>query len=163
MNKTVQDLSGDFKSKNDEINTIKSQNKYIQSSLTELRSFIEKAKNLEDLKQKDVSFKAFFANLEEIKAEATELQQTSENNMQSVSDLLEEANFSLKSSNLDLESLNVKVDSLKDLYVNHDETYQELRQKCNQADIRASNVTKLSNKWSQEVIGILLLFFLILF
>lgn len=102
MNKTVQDLSSDFESKNDEIVKIKQQNKYIQSSLAELKSFIEKAKQLEDFKQKDVSFKAFFANLDDIKAETNELQQTSENNLQQVNDLLEEANLSLKSSNLDL-------------------------------------------------------------
>lgn len=106
---------------------------------------------MEDFKQKDVSFKAFFANLDDIKAETNELQQTSENNLQLVNDKLEEANLSLKSSNLDLGSLNTKVDSLKGMYVDHDQTYQELRQKCSEADLKASNVTALSKKWSQQV------------
>ena len=37
------------------------------------------------------------------------------------------------------------------MYADHDTRYTELRQKCHQADLQSSNLTALSQKWSEQV------------
>jgi len=69
MNGTVNGLHDEFKTKMDEIELIRAQNKYVQKSVVELRGFLEKAKSLESFKERDVTFKAFFNSLEQIREE----------------------------------------------------------------------------------------------
>jgi hypothetical protein len=75
----------------DNIESIKKKNTYIQKSLIELGALIEKAKSLEKFKDKDVGFKPYFDNLEQIRSETSIFQQNSTSALKQVQDLIEES------------------------------------------------------------------------
>ena len=75
-----------------EIEEIKSHNLYIQKSLVELKNLVDKAKNLEEFKEKDVTFNAYFSSLDQIKQDTSNLQSNTETNLKNMQTNIQEAN-----------------------------------------------------------------------
>ena len=92
LNKTAAGLSNSFHKQIKEIEEIKSHNLYIQKSLVELKNLVEKAKNLEEFKEKDVTFNAYFSSLDQIKLETSNLQSNTETNLKNMQTNIQEAN-----------------------------------------------------------------------
>jgi hypothetical protein len=123
-NKTVGDLKASFADHSSEIEAIKNKNAYIQKGLAEVKSYIEKAKSLEKFRDKDVEFKAYFDNLEQIRNETGHLQKNSATTLNQIENMIKEGQESLSSSNKDLSDLNSKVEDLQELYSDHETKYQ---------------------------------------
>lgn len=95
-NKTVHDLKNDFEYHSNEIESIKNKNFYIQKSLNELKALIDKAKNLEKFRDKDVEFKAYFDNLEQIRNETNALQASSSATLRAIENLIKQGEETLE-------------------------------------------------------------------
>lgn len=134
-----------------QIETIKSRNSYIHKSLNELRSLIDKAKNLERTKDKDVAFKAYYENLEQIRTETLSLQQNSGIVLENITKLIEEGHETLDKSSKELNDLTAKVEDLKELYNDHENKYSELKQKCSIAEKKTSEISTLALNWQSKV------------
>ncbi len=151
MNGTVNGLHDEFKTKMDEIELIRAQNKYVQKSVVELRGFLEKAKSLESFKERDVTFKAFFNSLEQIREENSVLQKNSDANLKTVKELLTSSEETLVESESDLARLEEKTDELRRIYSDHDELFKGLRDKCQLAEVRAADLSSVAERWSGQV------------
>lgn len=144
-------MSTKFNSQMKEIENIKSQKKYIKDSLAELRSNVNKVKNLEEFKEKDIEFSAFFNSLKQIENDSQVLQKTSNENLLNLKELIKDATKKLDESKDSLIDLDTSVADLKGLYGNHDEKYNELILLCGQAEQKSANITHLSRDWSDRV------------
>lgn len=87
-NATVQELMNSFQNQTNQVDSIKSKNTYIQNSLMELKSHIDKAKNLEKFRDRDVEFKAYYDNLEKIRNESAQLQVNSVNTLKEIEEVI---------------------------------------------------------------------------
>ena len=163
LNKTVEDLALKFNTQMKEIEKIKSQNKYIKDSLAELRDNVNRVKNLEEFKEKDVEFNAFFNSLKQIEDDSKVLQETSNNNLISLKELIQDAAEKLEESKDSLIDLDTSVAELEGLYGNHDAKYNKLKELCSQAEDKSANITHLSRDWSNRVSLIQLKLALIVF
>lgn len=83
-NQTVQSLVGSFQNQSSQVDSIKAKNTYIQNSLVELKSHVDKAKNLEKFRDRDVEFKAYYDNLDKIRNESSQLKSNSENTLKEI-------------------------------------------------------------------------------
>ena len=151
-NGTVQNLKKNFDIHSGDIDSIKAKNLYIQKSLVEMKSLIDKAKSLDKLKDKDIEFKAYFDNLEQVKNETISLQANSTQALNAIEKNLKQGQEKLDQSNKDLADLNSKVNDLNELYVDHDSNYQDLRQKCLQAEQKAQSLALTGQSWRNKVL-----------
>lgn len=87
-NRTVQDLISSFQNQSKQVDSIKEKNTYIQNSLMELKSYVDKAKNLEKFRDRDVEFKAYYDNLEKIRNESEQLQVSSVNTIKEIEEVI---------------------------------------------------------------------------
>lgn len=87
-NKTVQELLASFQNQSGQVDSIKAKNTYIQNSLMELKSYVDKAKNLEKFRDRDVEFKAYYDNLEKIRNESSQLQVNSVNTLKEIEEVI---------------------------------------------------------------------------
>ena len=83
-------MKNTFADHQNQIEQIKVKNDYIQKSLAEVKTYIDKAKNLDNFKEKDVEFKAYFDNLEQIKNETSKLQANTADTLNVINKLIEE-------------------------------------------------------------------------
>jgi hypothetical protein len=151
-NETVQTLKNRFDTQMSQMELIKKKNQFIQSSLSELKALIEKAKNLEEFKSRDVTFKAYFDNLAQIRTETDAMQQNSQQTLALIRDLTKKADNILSQSNDDINELNGKVATLQDIYKDHDQKYQDLRQICLVGEQKASEMSIQSKNWQNKVL-----------
>ncbi len=151
LNGTVNDLQTGFKTQMAEIELIRAQNKYVQESVAELRALVDKAKSLEGFRERDITFKAFFASLEQISLDTVGLQATAQDNLKTVNEVLTNTEVGLADANNDLASLELKTGELKETYAGHDAQLATLRQKCTLAEARSANLSGLSERWSRQV------------
>ena len=89
-------LKTTFSDHTNQIEAIKSKNEYIQKSLAEVKSYIDKAKNLDNFKEKDVEFKAYFDNLDQIKNETSKLQLNTSETLIAINKLIQEGESKLR-------------------------------------------------------------------
>ena len=89
-------MKNTFTDHTNQIEAIKSKNDYIQKSLAEVKSYIDKAKNLDKFKEKDVEFKAYFDNLDQIKNETSKLQANTAETLNVINKLIDEGENKLK-------------------------------------------------------------------
>ena len=61
-----------------------------------MKSYIDKAKNLDKFKEKDVEFKAYFDNLDQIKNETSKLQANTAETLNVINKLIDEGENKLK-------------------------------------------------------------------
>lgn len=90
-NKTVNEYAANYAQQMNKIDEIKEQNLYVQKSLGDLKALILKAKNVENFSDKDVTFKAYFDNLEQIKNETNHLQQMSTQTLNKIEQIVKDA------------------------------------------------------------------------
>ena len=90
-NKTVNEYAANYAQQMNKIDEIKEQNLYVQKSLVDLKALILKAKNVENFSNKDVTFKAYFDNLEQIKNETNHLQQMSTQTLNKIEQIVKDA------------------------------------------------------------------------
>jgi DNA repair exonuclease SbcCD ATPase subunit len=90
-NKTVNEYAANYAQQMNKIDEIKEQNLYVQKSLADLKALILKAKNVENFSDKDVTFKAYFDNLEQIKNETNHLQQMSTQTLNKIEQIVKDA------------------------------------------------------------------------
>ena len=152
-NATVSELKTSFADHSSEIEAIKSKNVYIQKGLAEVKAYIEKAKSLDKFRDKDVEFKAYFDNLEQIRNETSHLQKNSATTLNQIESMIKEGQESLSSSNKDLSDLNSKVEDLQELYSDHETKYTDLKQKCQLAEQKAQSISSTGLKWQNKVLG----------
>ncbi len=88
-------MKSNFDKHNTEIEAIKSKNTYIQKSLIEMKHFLDKAKNVDRFKDRDIEFKAYFDNLEQIKNETVSLQSNSAAALNSIEKLFKQGQLKL--------------------------------------------------------------------
>lgn len=89
-NSSVQSLKNNYDEHTREIESIKNKNMYIQKSLIEMKALVDKAKNMEKFNDKDVEFKAYFDNLEQIRNETSQLQTDSANTLKKIEDMIKQ-------------------------------------------------------------------------
>ncbi len=89
-------MKNTFTDHTNQIESIKSKNDYIQKSLAEVKFYIDKAKNLDNFKEKDVEFKAYFDNLDQIKNETSKLQANTAETLNVINKLIDEGESKLK-------------------------------------------------------------------
>lgn len=152
-NTTVQDLMNNFKNQTGQVDSIKERNTYIQNSLMELKSHVDKAKSLEKFRDRDVEFKAYYDNLEKIRNESSQLQINSANTLKDIEEVIKKGQDKLLQSNKDLSDLNNKVEDLQDLYKDHDKKYADLKSKCQLADQNAQSLFRMANDWKNQVLS----------
>jgi chromosome segregation ATPase len=116
-----------------------------------MRQLIERAKSAGRFKDKDIEFRAYFDNLEQIKNETVTLQANSAAALSSIERLLKQGTQKLDLANRDLKDLNSKVQDLGDLYANHEANYQELRQRCVQAEQKAQSLAVTAQNWKGKL------------
>jgi chromosome segregation ATPase len=150
-NNTIKEIKAKYNDYMNQIESIKSRNAYIQKSLAELKSLIDKAKSLERTRDKDVAFKAYYENLEQIRNETISLQVNSAMTLKSINSLIQEGHQTLARSGKELNDLTAKVEDLLELYQDHDNKYLELKQKCNLAEQRTKEVSRLALNWQNKV------------
>lgn len=151
-NSTVQALKKNFENHNSEIEEIKNKNAHIQKSLAEMKQLIDQAKALEKFRDQDIEFKAYFDNLEQIKNESAQLQASSNEALDTVEKILGQSQVKIDQSSKDLAELTTRVDELSQLYANHDSSFQDLRQKCIQAEQKAQSLAQTGQNWRQRVL-----------
>ncbi len=99
-NETVQTLRSNFDKHSNEIESIKNKNTYIQKSLIEMKHLIDKAKNFDRFKDRDIEFKAYFDNLEQIKNETISLQSNSAAALSSIEKIYKQGQLKLDVRNI---------------------------------------------------------------
>ena len=93
-------MKNTFTDHTNQIEAIKSKNDYIQKSLAEVKSYIDKAKNLDKFKEKDVEFKAYFDNLDQIKNETSKLQANTAETLNVINKLITLSHLSTNESSM---------------------------------------------------------------
>ncbi len=89
-NKTISKLAYNFVEQLKNIDEIKDQNSYAQKSLGELKLLINKAKSIENFDDKDVTFRAYFDNLDQIKNETNHIHDFSTKTLRQIETIVKE-------------------------------------------------------------------------
>lgn len=87
-NETVHSLMGNFQNHTNQVDSIKNKNTYIQNSLMELKSYVDKAKNIDKFRDRDVEFKAYYDNLNKIQNESLHLQTSSAKTLKEIEEMI---------------------------------------------------------------------------
>jgi hypothetical protein len=77
---------------------IKNKTSYLQNSLNEIRGHIDKAKNLERFKDRDITFKAYVDSLSQIKSNTNDMKAESDNILNSIQNILKNSEAALSVS-----------------------------------------------------------------
>lgn len=97
-NQTVKNLLDNDIDHSNHIKLIKNRDSYIQNSLIELKSHIDKAKNLEKFRDRDVEFRAYFDNLEKVTNETNELRDNSAKTLKEIEEMIKKGQSKLEVS-----------------------------------------------------------------
>jgi hypothetical protein len=94
-NVTAQKISDTYNSHLRQMEMIKNKTAYLQNSLNEIKGYVDRAKNLDKFRDRDVTFKAYVDSLGEIKAETNAMKEESQRIINNIQGILKSSELSL--------------------------------------------------------------------